>query len=343
MYLVEQARRLTPKLKYFALLAAAVSALEISGVAQSDLDMVHIPIRAPLQPRAELALAPELSSAEKLVKVSVNLVLVPVTITDSYNRLVPGLGSDNFQVFDGKSPQQIRYFSQVDGPVSVGFVLDVSGSMKSKIEEAKEAVLEFAQHANPEDEFFLISFSDRPEVLCDFTDRVEDIQSQLVFAGAKGRTSLLDAIYLATSKMRKAKHSRKALVVISDGGDNHSRYTLSEIKSLVREADVTIYGIGLFDRYFSTAEELAGPALLESLSKETGGTAFTIDNPSDMKFAANSIGSILRNQYLLGYQPKNTPADGKWHRIKVKFLLTGRHKKSFNVHARQGYYARAAE
>lgn len=343
MHLVKHARSLVSKLKYFALLAAAVGAFEVSGAAQSELDMVHIPIRAPLQPRAELAIAPELSSAEKLVKVSVNLVLVPVTITDSYNRLVRGLGSDNFQVFDGKSQQQIRYFSQEDSPISVGFVLDVSGSMKNKIEEAKEAVLEFARHANPADEFFLTSFADRPEELCDFTDRVEDIQSKLIFANAKGRTSLLDAIYLATNKMRKAKHGRKALVVISDGGDNHSRYTLSEIKSLVMEADVAIYGIGIYDRYFMTAEESAGPALLEGLSKETGGTAFTIDNPGDMKYAASSIGSILRNQYLLGYQPKNTQADGKWHKIKVKFLLTGRHKKSFNVHARQGYYARAAE
>ena len=344
MYLFKQACRFDSKLKNFALLAVAFGAFALSSAAQSDLDMVHVPIRLPIH--APAALAPELSSAEKIVKVNVNLVLVPVTITDASNRLVQGLGSDNFQVFEGKDQQQIRYFSKEDAPLSVGFILDVSGSMKNKIDKAREAVLEFAQRANPQDEFFLISFSDRPEELCDFTDRIEDIQSKLVFANARGRTSLLDAIYMAVNKMHSARHTRKALLVISDGGDNHSRYTISEIKSLVREADVAIYGIGLYDRYFMTSEELAGPQLLGDLSKETGGTAFTIDNPGDMTYAANSISNILRNQYLIGYRPQDAKADGKWHKIKVKFRLIGRPRKmasQFNVHAKQGYYARLAE
>ena len=344
MYLFKQARRLDSQLKYFSLLVVWVVAFQSSLLAQSDLDIVHVPIRAPLHTAS--ALVPELSSAERIVKVSAELVLVPVTITDASNRLVQGLGSDNFQVFEGKNRQQIRYFSKEDAPLSMGFILDVSGSMKNKIDQAREAVLEFARRANPDDEFFLISFSDRPEELCDFTGRIEDIQSKLVFATPKGRTSLLDAIYMAVNKMHRAKHNRKAVLVISDGGDNHSRYTISEIKSLVREADVAIYGIGLYDRYFMTAEELAGPQLLENMSKETGGTAFTIDNPSDMTYAANAIGNILRNQYLLGYRPLEAKADGKWHKIKIKFRLMDRPKKTatqFNVHAKQGYYARMAE
>jgi Ca-activated chloride channel homolog len=346
MYVPKQFRRPNPRLKVFSFLVLLVSALSLNGWAQADLDMVHVPIRGPLHPSIAPGGAPELSSAEKLVKVNVDLVLVPVTITDGYNRLVQGLASDNFQVFEGKSQQQIRYFSQEDAPLSVGLVLDLSGSMKNKIDKAREAVIEFASHANPADEFFMVSFADRPQELCDFTERVEDIQSKLIFANTKGRTSLLDAIYVAVNKMRRAKYSRRVLLIISDGGDNHSRYTLSEIKSLVREADISIYGIGLYDRYFMTSEEMAGPELLEDLSKETGGTAFTIDNPGDMTYAAHSISNILRNQYLLGYQPKGSKADGKWHKIKIKFLLAGRAKKAaahFSVHAKQGYYSRAAE
>ena len=192
--------------------------------------------------------------------------------------------------------------------------------MSSKIERAREAVIEFFKTANPQDEFFMITFADKPEEISDFTQSVDDIQGKLVYTVPKGRTALLDAIYLGVSKMRQAKYPKKALLIISDGGDNHSRYTEGEIKSLVKEADVLIYAIGIYDHYFHTEEERLGPALLSDVAELTGGRAFTIDNPNDLADVATKIGIELRNQYVLGYRPKNPAHDGKWRKIKVKLF-----------------------
>ncbi len=204
-----------------------------------------------------------LKTHTKPLRKDVDLVLVPVTITDPMNRLVTGLEKENFELTDNGQPQEIRHFSSEDAPISLGVIFDISGSMSDKIDKSRQAVVEFFRTANPQDEFFLITFSDKPEVLVDFTSSVEDIQSKLVYAIPKGRTALLDAIYLGMNRMRKAHYERKALLIISDGGDNHSRYTEGEIKSMVREADVQIYGIGLFDADFKTPEEREGPALLK--------------------------------------------------------------------------------
>ena len=222
---------------------------------------------------------PSLKTHTKPIRKDVDLVLVPVTITDPMNRLVTGLEKENFQLTDNGKPQEIRHFSSEDAPISLGVIFDISGSMSDKIDKSREAVVEFFRTANPQDEFFLITFSEKPEVLADFTSSVEDIQSKLVYAIPKGRTALLDAIYLGMNRMRKAHYERKALLIISDGGDNHSRYTEGEIKSMVREADVQIYGIGLFDRDFKTPEEREGPALLTDVTEVTGGRTFTIGNP----------------------------------------------------------------
>jgi len=324
-------------------LTVPIVAFVIPGWAQSTIDDVHI------QPRTELptdnqipAGGSKLDSGSKPFKVLVDLVLVPVTIMDGMNRLVRGLARDNFQVFEGKHPQDIRYFSSEDTPVSLGIILDVSGSMSDKIQRAREAVVDFLHTANPQDEFFMITFSDKPEQASDFTEQLEDIQAKLVYAMPKGRTSLLDAIYLGVSKMRQAKHSRKALLIISDGGDNHSRYTQSEIVSLVKEADVMIYGIGLYDRRFSTPEESMGPELLGKISEVTGGTSFTIDNPNDLAQVAKAVGTILRSQYLLGYRPESVSRDGKWHKIKIKLKQPKKIKfPALRVYAKGGYYAPA--
>jgi len=312
--------------------------------AQSEIDQVHI------QPRIQLpnatptvATLAALDSGSKPMKVNVDLVLVPVTIMDGMNRLVKGLDRNNFEVYEGKSPQEIRYFSGEDAPASIGIILDISGSMKSKIERAREAVIEFLQTANPQDEFFMITFSDKPEEVSDFTQRTEDVQQRLLFTSAKGRTALLDAIYLGISKMRRAKYQRKALLIISDGGDNHSRYTEREIRSMVKEADVMIYAVGIYDRQFMTMEEYLGPELLRNISEVTGGYAFTIDNPNDLANVAKAIGMMLRNQYLLGYRPAKAHQDGKWHKVKVIFKRPKVPKLSgaFRVYARSGYYASA--
>jgi Ca-activated chloride channel homolog len=281
-----------------------------------------------------------LSARVRPLKVDVDLVLVPVTITDPMNRLVTGLDKENFQLFEGNASQQIRTFSAEDAPVSLGVIFDSSGSMNTKMDRAKEAVIEFFKTANPQDEFFMITFNDEPDEITDFTSSVDDIQNRLVFAVPRKRTALLDAIYMGISKMRHAKYPKKALLIISDGGDNHSRYTENEIKSLVKEADVMIYAIGIYDRYASAVEERLGPQLLSDITELTGGRAFTIDNPNDLGDVATKIGVELRNQYVLGYRPSKVVRDGKWRKIKVK-LLPPKGLPPLKVYARTGYYAPA--
>jgi Ca-activated chloride channel family protein len=306
----------------------------------SDVEDVHISpvVETGKAERENPANADTLRTHAPLIRSKVDLVLVPVTVTDPMNRLVTGLDKDNFQVFEGKEQQDLRHFSSEDAPISLGVIFDMSGSMSSKIERAREAVMQFFKTANPQDEFFLIAFADRPEEVSDFTQSVEDLQGKLVFTVPKGRTALLDAIYLGISKMRQAKYPKKALLVISDGGDNHSRYTEGEIKSLVKEADVMIYSIGIYDHYFQTEEERLGPALLSDISELSGGRSFTIDNPNDLADVATKIGIELRNQYVLGYRPKNPGHDGKWHKIKVK-LLPPKGLPPLHVYAKTGYYA----
>jgi Ca-activated chloride channel family protein len=287
---------------------------------------------------AGVTVDPSLKTHTKPLRKDVDLVLVPVTVTDPMNRLVTGLEKENFFLTDSGQPQEIRHFSSEDAPVSLGVIFDVSGSMSNKIDKSRDAVVEFFKTANPEDEFFLITFSEKPEVLADFTTSVEDIQSKLIYAVPKGRTALLDAIYLGMNRMRKAKHQKKALLIISDGGDNHSRYTEGEIKSMVKEADVQIYAIGLYDRDFKTAEEREGPQLLTEISDVTGGRTFAIGSPNELADVATKIGIELRNQYVLGYRPTNPTRDGKWRKIKVK-LNPPKGLPPLHVYAKTGYYA----
>ncbi len=218
-------------------------------------------------------------------------------------------------------------------------IFDISGSMSNKIDKSRDAVVEFFRTANPQDEFFIVTFADKPELLSDFTQNIEDIQSRLVYAQPKGRTSLLDAIYLGMTRMRKAHYEKKALLIISDGGDNHSRYTEGEIKSMVKESDVQIYGIGLYDADFGkTPEEREGPALLGEVTEVTGGRTFAITSVTELADVATKIGIELRNQYVLGYRPTNPARDGKWRKIKVK-LNPPKGLPPLHVYAKTGYYA----
>jgi Ca-activated chloride channel family protein len=326
-----------------ALLAFALPAIccfSSSAWAQLPVDDVHIRPRITPVPDtpANGIVDASLQTHTKPLKAETDLVLVPVTITDPMNRLVTGLDKENFTVFEGKDQQEIRQFSSEDAPVSIGVIFDMSGSMNSKIDRARDAVLEFFKTANPQDEFFMITFNDRPELVSDFTSSVDEIQSKLVFTIPRGRTALLDAIYFGVSKMRQAKYAKRALLIISDGGDNHSRYTEGEIKSLVKEADVLIYAIGIYDHYFATPEEQLGPALLGEVTDLTGGRAFTIDNPNDLADVATKIGIELRNQYVIGYRPKNRTHDGKWRKIRVK-LVPPKGLPPLRVYAKTGYYA----
>jgi Ca-activated chloride channel family protein len=282
--------------------------------------------------------APDQRTHTKPILVDVDLVLVNVTVTDDWNRIVTGLEKDNFAIVEGSQAQEVKHFSSEDAPVSLGVIFDMSGSMSDKIEKAREAVVEFFKTANPQDEFFMIAFSDRPQLTADFTKSVEDVQAKLVFIQAQGRTALLDAIYMGVSKMKDAHNSKKALLIISDGGDNHSRYTENEIKSMVKEADVQVYAIGLFTAGAGQPEEIAGPGLLSDITEVTGGRMFTINNPNELADVATKIGIELRNQYVLGYRPKNKTKDGRWRKIKVR-LIPPKGLPHLNVYNKTGYYA----
>jgi VWFA-related protein len=215
--------------------------------------------------------------------------------------------------------------------------------MGAKLQKSRQAVAQFLKTANPEDEFFLVQFNDRPELTVPFTPDSEELQNRLTFIESKGRTALLDGIYMAMNQMKKARNPRKAILLISDGGDNSSRYTESEVRNAVREADVQIYAIGIFEPIAGrgrTPEELAGPGLLTELTEQTGGRHFAVDNLAELPDVAAKIGLELRNQYVLGYVPKNITRDGKYRRVQVKLVKTNG-LPPLRAMYRTGYYAPA--
>ena len=275
------------------------------------------------------------------IRMDVDVALVNVTVTDPYNRLVTGLDSENFRVYEDNIEQEVVTFSSEDVPISIGMIFDFSGSMANKVGKAREAAVQFFKTANPSDEFFLVSFNERAELTSSFTNSVEDLQSSLMLTSAKGRTALLDAIYLGLSQMRGAHNAKRALLILSDGGDNHSRYNESDIKRLVREADTQIYAIGIFDPLGyrnRTPEELNGPSLLTEITEMTGGRVFSVEKLEDLPDIASKIGMELRNQYVLGYRPSNKAHDARWRKIKIK-LRAPRGLPPLNVYAKTGYYA----
>jgi len=277
------------------------------------------------------------------IRVDSTLVLIPVTVTDPMNRFVTGLEKENFKLFEDRKEQDITQFSSEDAPLSAGVIFDCSGSMGHKLEKSRLAVSQFFKTANPDDEFFLIQFSDTASLVQPFTQNLEEIQNRLTFTFSKGRTALLDAVYLGLHTMKKAKNPRKALLIISDGGDNNSRYTEGEIKNLVKEADVQIYAIGIYEEgpaRSRTPEEAAGPALLTTIAEQTGGRQYEVDNLNDLPDVAAKIGVELRNQYVLGYSPQNRDRDGKYRHVVVK-VIPPRGLPLLRPFWRLGYYAPA--
>jgi Ca-activated chloride channel family protein len=277
------------------------------------------------------------NAADGSIRTRVNLVLVPVTVMDDANRIVTGLGQDNFHLLEDKHPQLIKNFWKEDEPVSIGILLDVSGSMADKFERAQDAVKALLQDSNPQDEFFLVTFANQPTLVRDFTQDVNDIQRSLLFAVPKGYTSLLDAVVLAVNNMKKARYRRRALVIISDGGDNRSRYTEKDVKSSIKESDLLVYSIAVCDREVRTQEERLGPGLLAEISGVTGASAYLLENPNSLPKATEHIAVQLRNQYILAYSPSNSRPDGKWRKIKVRLALP-RGIPALYVQARTGYY-----
>jgi Ca-activated chloride channel family protein len=277
----------------------------------------------------------------KSLKLDVNLALINATVTDPYNRLVTGLDPDNFRIFEDNIEQEVVTFSAEDVPISIGVIFDYSGSMSNKAAKAREAAIQFFKTANPQDEFFMVSFNERAELTSSFTNSVEDLQSRMLVSSPKGRTALLDAIYLGLSEMRGAHNAKRALLILSDGGDNHSRYSEGDIKRLVKEADTQLYAIGIFDPagYRNrTLEEGNGPSLLSEVTELTGGRVFPVEKLEDLPDIASKIGMELRNQYVLGYHPSNNTHDARWRKVKIK-LRTPRGLPPLTVYSKTGYYA----
>lgn len=270
------------------------------------------------------------------------LVLVPVAVTDPSNRYVLGLEKENFHLFEDGAEQTIKHFSSEDAPLSVGLIVDVSGSIGSKLSTSRQAVREFLKTLNAADEAFLVEVSDQAELSVHFTQDTLQIENKLRGATSGGLTALLDAVHIGLQEMKNARNPRKALLVISDGGDNNSRYTSTQIQDLVREADVQIYAMGVFEPFTFglTASEISGPRVLSEISEQTGGRAMAATSLKDLPAMAATIGLELRNQYVLAYSPASRNRDGKYHRVQVK-LVQPDALPPLKARWRLGYYAPA--
>jgi Ca-activated chloride channel homolog len=292
---------------------------------------VTIPQRPRPAPKKDDAPSPRSN-----IRVDTTLVLVPVTVNDPLNRPVSGLEKENFRVFEDNVEQEIVQFAMDDEPVAVGLVFDTSGSMGYKLTLSRLAAAQFFRISNPEDEFCLVEFDDAPYLRVPLTHDTGLISNRLTFSRSHGSTALLDAVYLALHEMKRSKKNKKALLLITDGGDNHSRYSQREVTNLVRESDVLIYSIGVFGGG-TTPEEAGGADLLRHISEQTGGRLF-VANAAELPDMAQKIGIELRNRYILAYSPKNQPRDGKYHRIAVK-VVPPRGLPKLTSHWRLGYNA----
>jgi Ca-activated chloride channel family protein len=273
-----------------------------------------------------------------------DLVLIPVTVTDTLNRFVLGLQKEDFRLSEDGVEQNVALFSGEDAPLSIGVLFDESGSMDYKLRTSRDAAAQLLNTLTKDDEAFLVEFADLAKVSIGFTGHTEEIRSALKNVQAGGLTAMLDAIDIGLLEMKKAKNSRKAIVIVSDGGDNRSHYTAAQIESLVREADVQIYAMGVFEPVFSfglTPEEVSGPRLLSEIAAQTGGRAFAAAVAGDMPSVATRIAIELRNQYVLGYYPKNKARDGKYRNVKVQVSQPPGLGSPLKVHWRLGYYAPA--
>ena len=288
-----------------------------------------------ITPRPKPAPKEETRSAAD-IRVNSNLVLIPVTVNDPLNRPVSGLEKENFRVFDDKVPQTISTFAMDDEPIAAGLVFDTSGSMGNKLQRSRSAAAVFFKIADPDDEFFLVEFDSQPRLVVQLTQDTGRIEEQLTFSRSHGSTALLDAIYMALQEMHKSKKNKRALLVISDGGDNNSRYTVREVNNLIQESDVLIYAIGVFGGG-STPEEAGGPELLSHIAEQTGGRMFYA-NPAELPDVAKKIGIELRNRYILGYSPLNQTHDGKYHHVTVQ-VVPPRGLPRLQAHWRVGYNA----
>jgi Ca-activated chloride channel family protein len=314
-------------------LSLCLLTLAITPFSQSQSDG---PIQA--APHGESREATPGGADIKPLRVRVNVVLVPVVVTDTMNHPVTGLEKKNFVLSENDEQKEIQYFSAEDSPISVGLLVDVSKSMTDKVDAEREAISEFFKNANAEDDYFVVAFSSQPEMLTEVTQSIGTIQAKLGAVIPNGSTAMLDAISVAMTRMRSAKYKRRALLIISDGGDNNSHHKYREIKSLVRDSDVEVYAIGLFDTaFFKTYEEFMGKKWLSEITDATGGHTVTVDNVSKMGEAAAAISTEMRSQYVLGYRPSRDESDGKRRQIKVRVINPPMRDVQLQAYYKRGY------
>ena len=271
------------------------------------------------------------------ISVNVDMVVLHATAQDHKHTLVSGLDKHDFQVYEDGVLQEIKFFSHEDIPVTVGLVVDNSGSMKPKHPDVVAAALAFARSSNPKDQMFVVNFNEKVSFgLPDntpFTDEVAQLQVALSRISANGETALYDAVATALDHLKKGNRDKKVLVVISDGGDNASKHKLTEIMALVGQPDAIIYTIGIFDEQ----DEDRNPRVLKHLAKDTGGEAFLPESLKDIVPICERIAHDIRNQYTLAYVPTNRKRDGTYRVIEVKASGLGRGR--LLVRTRTGYYA----
>ncbi|MGE0130818.1 MAG: VWA domain-containing protein [Blastocatellales bacterium] len=276
---------------------------------------------------------------QNVIKQRTEVVTVNVSVTDKQYRQITGLGREHFEVFEDKVRQQIEFFSDDDKPVSVGIVFDLSGSMSNKISRAREALKAFVDTCHNDDDFFLVTFNDRATLLAEFTDG-QTVLNKLSFAEPRGQTALYDATYLGAEKVKEGRHDKRAILIISDGQDNSSRYNYGELKKLLKENDVQIYCIGITEEYAAAGSmmDMQGRAVLDEIARSTGGMAFYPSAYGELEDAVTRIALVLRHQYSIGYVPVNEQRDGKWRKIKVR-VHAPKGMPSLVVRSKEGYYA----
>jgi Ca-activated chloride channel homolog len=300
-----------------------------------------IPARGILRNAAGFFALAIYAAAQPSFRADTTLVLVPVTVTDPSNRYVLGLTKESFHVFEDGVEQTISQFSSEDAPLSIGLIVDVSGSMGMKIHLSTNAVDQFLKTMNSADEAFLVEFSDQADVVLPFTHQMNQIEQKMGVLTAGGLTAMLDAIHISIDEMKKASNPRKALLIISDGGDNHSHYDSNQIEELVRQADTQIFALGVFEppgHFGLSIAEIDGPRLLSELADQTGGRALAATSDRELPTIASRIGVELRNQYVLAYSPKNQARDGKYRHLEVK-LDQPAALPPLKTRWRLGYYA----
>jgi Ca-activated chloride channel family protein len=309
---------------------------------QQTLAPANEPASQPSPPATEVPgqQKPLIELDKGVVITNTDLITFTVTVTDTYGRYVSGLGKNAFTVLDEKKPQEITFFSDDDAPVSVGVIFDVSGSMSGdKIKRARDALSKFIQTSHNSDEYFLIAFNSRAQLLLDKTRDGNAVLDKLTFVQTRNNTALYDACYLGVEKVQRGAHPKRALLLISDGQDNNSRYTFNELRRLLKESDVVLYGVGILSgNDAGSSMGMEGQGILDELASVSGGKAFFPRSSAEMDDIFEQIALELRHQYSIGYKPVNFTNDGRWHKIKVR-VTPPRGLPRLFVRSKEGYYA----